>query len=99
MGQVRLLEPPHTGSNYLMREMGFRVARKHATKLRRIAQIAAFAMPLALLILASLAPPVPATFAAAIAAVSGLAGTLVERWLFFAEAKHSVTLYYGADAA
>ncbi|TMV35521.1 dimethyl sulfoxide reductase anchor subunit, partial [Thioclava sp. BHET1] len=24
-----------------------------------------------------------------------LAGMLTERWLFFAEAKHSVTLYYG----
>jgi DMSO reductase anchor subunit len=26
-------------------------------------------------------------------------GVLVERWLFFAEAKHTVTLYYGASAA
>jgi DMSO reductase anchor subunit len=97
MGKVRLLEPPHTGSNYLMREMGYSVARKHAAKLRRIAQIAAFAIPLGLLIVASVVPPLPATFATAIAAVSGLAGTLVERWLFFAEAKHSVTLYYGAE--
>ena len=24
-----------------------------------------------------------------------LAGMLVERWLFFAEARHTVTLYYG----
>ena len=24
------------------------------------------------------------------------AGALIERWLFFAEAKHVVTLYYGA---
>jgi DMSO reductase anchor subunit len=29
------------------------------------------------------------------ATVSQLAGMLVERWLFFAEAKHTVTLYYG----
>jgi DMSO reductase anchor subunit len=29
------------------------------------------------------------------AAASQLAGMLVERWLFFAEAKHTVTLYYG----
>jgi DMSO reductase anchor subunit len=27
-----------------------------------------------------------------------LLGLLVERWLFFAEAKHVVTLYYGAAA-
>jgi sulfite dehydrogenase (quinone) subunit SoeC len=31
--------------------------------------------------------------------VSAGLGLVVERWLFFAEAKHTVTLYYGADAA
>jgi DMSO reductase anchor subunit len=30
-----------------------------------------------------------------VAAVSAFAGVLTERWLFFAEAKHVVTLYYG----
>ena len=25
-------------------------------------------------------------------------GILIERWLFFAEATHTVTLYYGAEA-
>jgi DMSO reductase anchor subunit len=29
------------------------------------------------------------------ATVSQFAGMLVERWLFFAEAKHTVALYYG----
>ena len=32
------------------------------------------------------------------AALGAFAGAFVERWLFFAEAKHTVTLYYGADA-
>jgi DMSO reductase anchor subunit len=36
-----------------------------------------------------------ATFAAALT----LAGALVERWLFFAEAKHTSMLYYGAPNA
>ena len=27
-----------------------------------------------------------------------LTGMFLERWLFFAEAKHTVTLYYGAEA-
>lgn len=98
-GTVRLIEPPHTGGNYLMREMGFRVARKHALKLRRFALGAGFALPLPLLLAATIAPPVPALAAAWLAALSGLAGVLAERWLFFAEAKHTVTLYYGADAA
>jgi DMSO reductase anchor subunit len=35
---------------------------------------------------------------AVLAACSGLCGVLLERWLFFAEAKHSVTLYYGTAA-
>jgi DMSO reductase anchor subunit len=30
-----------------------------------------------------------------LAALTAMAGVLVERWLFFAEAKHAVTLYYG----
>ena len=33
--------------------------------------------------------------ASVLAAIAQLAGMLVERWLFFAEAKHTVTLYYG----
>jgi DMSO reductase anchor subunit len=33
-----------------------------------------------------------------LAAISALAGVAVERWLFFAEAKHAVTLYYGRAA-
>ena len=32
-------------------------------------------------------------------AASVTIGVLVERWLFFAEAKHTVSLYYGADEA
>jgi len=31
-----------------------------------------------------------------VAALVHLVGVMVERWLFFAEAKHTVTLYYGA---
>jgi len=34
-----------------------------------------------------------------LAALSAGAGVLIERWLFFAEAKHAVTLYYGAGEA
>ena len=38
-GAVRSFEPPHTGSNYLTREMVFVIGRKHARKLRVIAFI------------------------------------------------------------
>ena len=92
-GAVTTFERPHTEANYLTREMGFVLARKHSRKLRAIA-VALFAgIPLLALTLAWLLP-VSAGFALWIAALSALLGTFIERWLFFAEAKHLVTLYY-----
>lgn len=94
-GTVRSLEWPHTEENYLLKEMGFRIARKHGAKLRLITQILAFALP-GLLLLAAIFLPWPlAAIASVLAAFAQFAGMLVERWLFFAEAKHTVTLYYG----
>jgi DMSO reductase anchor subunit len=98
MGQVRQLEPPHTQPNFIMREMGYAIARKHAEKLRRLVLLLAFALPLA----GTLATMVPSTAAeiggALLAALSMAAGLLIERWLFFAEAEHVSMLYYGRDA-
>ena len=98
LGTVRLFEAPHTSENYLLKEMGFRIARKHAAKLRRIAVVLGFVLPFVL----SLAPFVVsgwlALAAALVAAVLGTIGVFVERWLFFAEAQHAVTLYYGRAA-
>jgi sulfite dehydrogenase (quinone) subunit SoeC len=96
-GEVRSLEWPHTEENYILKEMGFRVARKHSARLRLIAQTLAFALPLLLLAAAFGLPAAPWLSAglSLIAAVSQLTGMLVERWLFFAEAKHTVALYYG----
>jgi DMSO reductase anchor subunit len=96
---VRLLDAPHTEENYLMREMGFRIARKHAARLRRIALLAGFAAPFVLALLALLLGGALGAAAAVLAALSVTVGLLVERWLFFAEARHTVTLYYGASAA
>ena len=94
-GTVRSIEWPHTEENYLLKEMGFRIARKHSAKLRRITQVLAFAAPALLLAVALVAPWHLAALASALAALLQFAGMLVERWLFFAEAKHTVTLYYG----
>ena len=93
LGTVRSFEQPHTEENYLTHEMGFVLARKHADKLRRIVLIAAFALP-ALLAALGLALPAIQPFAAWLALASGLVGLFVERWLFFAEAKHTVMAYY-----
>lgn len=97
-GTVRLFAAPHTEENYLLKEMGYKVARKHAMKLRRIVWAGAFAAPLAMLIVALLIPAFGLWFLI-VAVLANALGTVTERWLFFAEARHVVTLYYGAEAA
>jgi sulfite dehydrogenase (quinone) subunit SoeC len=90
LGRLRLLEPPHTGQNYLLREMVFVLARRHALKLRLIGLALAALLPLALM----LAFPVKHLVGGVIV-LSHLAGMIVLRWLFFAQAEHVVGLYYG----
>lgn len=93
-GAVRAFEPPHTGSNYLLREFVHVVGRKHAQKLRMIAFAFGFALPL-LLILTPVQGVVVKHVLAALAVLSHLAGVAAARWLFFAQAEHVVGLYYG----
>jgi DMSO reductase anchor subunit len=75
--------------------MGYRVARKHARKLRAISLALAFILPVLLFAFACKIGGSPATFLSVAAFCLSMAGLLTERWLFFAEAKHAVTLYYG----
>jgi len=95
-GIVRLIDAPHTETNYLMQEMGFAIARRHARKLRLIAIGAGFVFPFAVTVLAAYG--VAPTLFVVLAAASGAVGIVIERWLFFAEARHTVTLYYGQTA-
>jgi sulfite dehydrogenase (quinone) subunit SoeC len=97
LGKVRVLEPPHTQPNYIMREMGYRVARKHALKLRRLSLLLAFGLPILILLLSQARGF--AVLGALLATLSMTTGLVIERWLFFAEAEHVSMLYYGADAA
>ena len=89
IGHVRAFEPPHTGTNYLLREFVHVVGRRHSRKLRIISLVLMVAVPVLLLIL-----PFHHLWAL-LAVVSHVAGVLVARWLFFAEAEHVVGLYYG----
>lgn len=89
MGRPRLLEPPHTGQNYLLKEMVFVVGRRHAAKLRVIGLVLAVVIPVALIV------PTEGRLAVWIAADVHALGALVLRWLFFAQAEHVVGLYYG----
>ncbi len=96
-GKIRLFEAPHTSENYLMKEMGFRVARKHAQKLRAVAVVFSFVLPFLLTAMACAAGGFIAVACSVFAAALAMVGVLTERWLFFAEAKHAVTLYYGRE--
>jgi DMSO reductase anchor subunit len=89
IGKVRAFEPPHTGTNYLMREFIHVVGRKHAMQLRIIALILGFVVPVGLLLINA------GHWTGLLAVVSHIAGVLTLRWLFFAQAEHVVGLYYG----
>jgi len=88
---VRQWEVPHTAQNFIMKEMGFQVARSHALRLQRftmllldVAFIATFfSSKLPLLVF--------------IAAAALLLAAWVERWLFFAQAEHVSALFYGKE--
>ena len=99
LGTVRPLDPPHTQPNFVMREMGYQVARRHAEKLRSCPsrccswcrwRCRSAALPL---------PAFAQIILAAVAVLSAAVGVLVERWLFFAEAEHVVVLYYRGGSA
>lgn len=93
IGTVSQWELPHTSVNFVQKEMGYAVARKHADSLRKLVLLLlAIAV---LLMLGSLAVPMLSILAAAVS----LAAAVAERWLFFAEAQHVSSLYYGAKTA
>jgi DMSO reductase anchor subunit len=79
--------------------MGFRIARRHASPLRRLSFMAAFVLPFLLMLAGLYAGGASQLVLAVFAALLATFGVLIERWLFFAEAKHTVMLYYGAARA
>ncbi len=87
---ARLLDVGHSHGTFLTSEFGFVLARRHARTLRGVALALGFGLPLASLVAA--ASRWQLTLAAALCCIMGL---LVERWLFFAEARHTVRLYHG----
>jgi DMSO reductase anchor subunit len=89
IGRVRAFEPPHTGTNYLLKEFVHIVGRKHSAKLRIIALILMIGTPILLHSLSF------SYFLAALSVISHTAGLFISRWLFFAEAEHVVGFYYG----
>ena len=83
--RVKLLDAGHSHGTYLTEEFAFRLARGRAEQLKALVAVAGFLLPLLLVISFEDAMP--------LAALLCLAGLLAERWLFFAEARHTVNLY------
>ncbi len=92
--QVGRFEAPQTEGSYITREMVFALARRHRTRLRLLAALMIFVAPLFGLALAWLLRESDARYGFALAAVLLWLGALLERWLFFAEARHVVSVYY-----
>ena len=93
-GRVKLLEPPHHGDNYLLKEMGFQIARKHSHKLRTIFTLS-WVMTILCLGLSFFLSIHWLNLLAIISILTSGVAIVIERWLFFAEAKHTQALYYG----
>ncbi|MDR3391077.1 MAG: dimethyl sulfoxide reductase anchor subunit [Sulfuriferula sp.] len=91
-GTVRLLDTGHTHGTFLTQEFGFKIARQFSLLLKVIVFAAAFALPAVLLLIAQ--PSQDNLFMVAAVAILGI---VTERWLFFAEARHVVNLYHGAQ--
>jgi len=92
---VRLLDVGHTAGTFLTDEFGYQVARDRLVALRWIAMILGFALP-SLIVWFGLGEG-DNTLMLGAAVISAFAGVAVERWLFFAEARHVVNLYHGAQ--
>ena len=87
--EIRPFDAAHTNRNYLLNEMVYKVGRKHSIKLRYISFFMAFVFPMSLILV------FPGEFSVSILVIFlHLIGVYFSRWLFFAEAKHSVSFYY-----
>ena len=92
---VKLLDTGHTHGTFLTQEFGFQLARKQAGLLRTVVFVVGFGVPG--LMLVSIFQQPQGLLAASVALIAVMLGASVERWLFFAEARHVVNLYHGAQ--
>lgn len=90
--QVRLLDSGHSHETFLTREFGHTLRALPPWILRGAVFLLAFALP-ALGVTWLLYGATPAYGALIVLAL--LAGLMIERWLFFVEARHTVNLYHG----
>lgn len=88
--RAKLLDVGHTHGTFLTREFIFNVGRKRARQLRALFFLLSIVVPITIIALGASRPLLLGA-----AALSCLAGLMIERWLFFAEAQHVVRLFHG----
>lgn len=93
--KVKLLDTGHTHGTFLTQEFGFQIARQQASLLKIVVFVLGFIVPG--LMLVWVFNQEGGQTAAIVAVLAGIVGAAVERWLFFAEARHVVNLYHGAQ--
>lgn len=91
---VRLLDVGHTAGTFLTDEFSYQAAGQTLKLFRILVFVLGFALPL-LFVLSQAAGEANGA-AMIVAAVLAFVGIGLERWLFFAEARHVVNLYHGA---
>ncbi|NIC06284.1 dimethyl sulfoxide reductase anchor subunit family protein [Billgrantia bachuensis] len=90
--RIRMLEPGQSSDSFLNREFSFQAAAERILQLRLIVYVCGFILPFLMLVVLL---RTDAAILALLAPLVVIGGLLAERWLFFAEARHVVNLYYG----
>lgn len=93
--QVRLLDTGHTAGTFLTDEFAYFAPAKLLLGLRIIVFVAGFFIPL--FFIGLIAWGMQSSFLALLAVLAAFIGIGAERWLFFAEARHVIRLYHGAQ--
>lgn len=91
---VRLLDVGHSAGTFLTDEFGYQVAKLRIQLLRVAVVLLAFFLPALIL---SDVYGTASVEGVIIASVLSYTGVFIERWLFFAEARHVVNLFHGAQ--
>lgn len=94
--RIRMLESGQSSDSFLNREFSYEADAYKIKQLRLVVYVCAFLLPFAFLVMLLSTEAMAVSLVLALGASALLlVGLLVERWLFFAEARHVVNLFYG----
>lgn len=95
--KVRLFDTGHSSENFLQREFVYDVGPKTKALARKAAIVAGFLLP-AVILVGQVIDRAELGWLSMLAVIFAYLGLLLERWLFFVEAKHVVRRYYGEQS-